>query len=122
MSKDDCDDANVGVKWLELFRKEPLVIEARAFLELSVQRKVGMMVPDVFWPEVGNILWKAVRRNQCTPQDAATGLSLLENLELFTACKEAELSMAVPASGHLASYYLRIAVFYALAIVYHEIS
>jgi predicted nucleic acid-binding protein len=77
-------DANVGVKWLELFRKEPLVIEARAFLELSVQRKFGMMVPDLFWPEVGNILWKAVRRNQCTPQDATKGLSLLENLELQT--------------------------------------
>lgn len=77
-------DASVGVKWLELFAKEPLVPEALELLARRTHRKVDMLVPDLFWLEVGNVLWKAVRKNECTPDDAKKGLSLLEHQALQT--------------------------------------
>lgn len=77
-------DANVAVKWLELFAKESLVREANQLLARRVNLAVEMLVPDLFWPEVGSILWKAVRRNECTQEDARASLSLLEDLHLQT--------------------------------------
>jgi len=77
-------DASVAVKWLDLFAHEPLVSQAFKLLELRTQRNIEMLVPDLFWPEVGNILWKAVRKNECKPEDAHTGLALLEDQALQT--------------------------------------
>ncbi len=77
-------DANVAVKWLELFAKESLVREASQLLARRVNLAVEMLVPDLFWPEVGSVLWKAVRRNECTQEDAGRSLSLLEDLHLQT--------------------------------------
>ncbi|HOU12895.1 MAG TPA: type II toxin-antitoxin system VapC family toxin [Anaerolineae bacterium] len=53
-------DANVGIK---LFLDEPLADRADAlFTHLSDQPPVHFYVPDLFFIECANILWKHVRR------------------------------------------------------------
>jgi predicted nucleic acid-binding protein len=53
-------DASVGIKW---FVPE---IHSDAARRLLLEDNI-LLVPDLFFPEVGNILWKRVRRGEDTP-------------------------------------------------------
>jgi predicted nucleic acid-binding protein len=77
-------DASVGVKWLHLFAGEPLVNEALELLERRTHQELEMLVPDLFWLEVANVLWKTVRRKECNPDDAKKALALLNEQALRT--------------------------------------
>jgi predicted nucleic acid-binding protein len=73
-------DANVAVKWLPLFKGEPLVSHARWYLD---RRTAGeIVVPDLFWAEVSSVLWKTARRGSCDPDEATVALSTLQQQEL----------------------------------------
>lgn len=54
-------DASVGVKWTLAGGGEQLVDEAFAVLDRYERGEIRIVVPDLFWVEVGNVLWKAVR-------------------------------------------------------------
>ncbi|MBM3499582.1 MAG: type II toxin-antitoxin system VapC family toxin [Armatimonadetes bacterium] len=56
-------DASVAVKW---FLDEPGSLEARALLDGSR----SLAVPDLIYAEVGNVLWKHVRRGTLTGEEA----------------------------------------------------
>ena len=57
-------DASVAAKWLLPAESEPLSREAVSLLEAYASGYIEFMVPDLFWAELGNILWKAVRRGR----------------------------------------------------------
>jgi predicted nucleic acid-binding protein len=42
-------------------------------------------VPDLFWVELGNALWKAVRRARISPENAAAALEFVRDLDIQTA-------------------------------------
>jgi predicted nucleic acid-binding protein len=88
-------DASVGVKWLELFAGEPLAREALELLERRTRHEVEMLVPDLFWLEVANVLCKAVHKNACTPTDAKKGLALLTEQALRTISSRSLLDSAL---------------------------
>jgi len=56
-------DASIAVKW---FVSEELSDEASAFLEDDPE----LFVPELFFAEVANVLWKKAVRRQVTEEDA----------------------------------------------------
>jgi predicted nucleic acid-binding protein len=72
-------DASVAAKWFLPAAQETLTEEALRVLEGYVKGHTRFLVPDLFWPELGNILWKAVRVGRISRQSAeAAVVSLLE--------------------------------------------
>lgn len=54
-------DASVALKWAIPPANETLTAESLQLLQEYVNGKVDLLVPDIFWAEVGNVLWKGVR-------------------------------------------------------------
>ena len=77
-------DASVAVKWIPLFASEPLVSQARRCLDRRSVGEIAMLVPDLFWPEVANVLRKAVNRGMCKSDEAAVALDTIQGLDLPT--------------------------------------
>ena len=63
-------DASVAAKWIK-----PEVHSARA--NQILRGPYTLFAPDLLWPEVGNILWKSVQRNELSPVEAHEGLRTL---------------------------------------------
>jgi predicted nucleic acid-binding protein len=73
-------DASVGVK---LFVAEPLSDEAHAlFAQLSTDPHAQLHVPDLFYIECANILWKYVQRLGYPLKAAREDLAMLRALSL----------------------------------------
>jgi predicted nucleic acid-binding protein len=74
-------DVSVGVKWF-LLGDEPLKDRAVELLARAVIGEIEFLVPDLFWAELGNVLWKAVRRQRCTEAQALESLLRSRQLDL----------------------------------------
>ena len=80
MSLDCVVDASVGIK---LFLVEPLAERADAlFASLTVTPAARLYVPDLFYVECTNILWKYVRRFGYSPEAARQDVADLVRLPL----------------------------------------
>lgn len=76
-------DASVAAKWY-LEAGETLVPEALAIRTGFVHGTLQLSVPDLFWPELSNILWKAVRRGRISGGAADAAVQALAGLRLAT--------------------------------------
>jgi len=56
-------DASVAVKWA-IPTQEPLTAESLRMLKRYSDGELNFIVPDLFWAEVGNVLWKGVRQRR----------------------------------------------------------
>lgn len=63
-------DASVAAKWVLPAAGEPLAQEALELLEDYADGELRFVVPDLFWAEFANILWKAVRQKRLRPASA----------------------------------------------------
>lgn len=72
-------DASVAVK---LYLAEPLASEARALFDLLADRTNRFHVPDLFFAECANILWKQVQWQGALPAQVAAHLADLTALPL----------------------------------------
>jgi predicted nucleic acid-binding protein len=77
-------DANVAAKWFLPSRSEPLADEAFHLLRRYMNGEVRILVPDLFWAEVANVLWKSVRLGRCTESVARAALESLRDRNLTT--------------------------------------
>jgi predicted nucleic acid-binding protein len=77
-------DASVAIRWLPLFKNEPLVSQARQYLGRRSAGEITVIVPDLFWAEVSGVLWKAARRGSCDADEASVALSTLQEEKLPT--------------------------------------
>ena len=50
--------------------REPLTDESLRLLRRYVNGEIEFIVPDVFWAEVGNVLWKGTRQNRWRQDEA----------------------------------------------------
>jgi predicted nucleic acid-binding protein len=83
MSPDCVVDASVGIK---LFLVEPLADRANAlFASLTVTPPAHLYVPDLFYVECTNVLWKYVRRFGYSPEAALQDVADLVRLPLQVA-------------------------------------
>jgi len=65
----------VAAKWFLAPAGEPLADEALQLLSGFVAGRTRLLVPDLFWPELGNILWKAVRMGRISRHSATEFLA-----------------------------------------------
>ncbi|HEY4899847.1 MAG TPA: type II toxin-antitoxin system VapC family toxin [Terriglobales bacterium] len=87
-------DASVAAKWCLPPASEPLRIEAVELLNRYAKGQARFVVPDLFWTEVGNVLWKAVRVGRCTAKHAETSLAVLRERGLATFPSEGLIEQA----------------------------
>jgi len=80
-------DASVAIKWYL-----PEVHDAAARRLLEGQKE--LLVPDLIFPEVGNILWKRVRAGQMTEEESQQVLTSFVDLKLTIV---ASASLVLPA-------------------------
>lgn len=74
-------DASVAIK---LFMVEPLSTEANALFTCLTDPASAFHVPDLFFAECANILWKHTQRGTCTPAVATAHFAALAKLPLQT--------------------------------------
>lgn len=63
-------DASVAIKWALPSAKEDLTPEAVHLLSRYLDSEIDFIVPDIFWAEIGNVLWKGVKRKRWPRTDA----------------------------------------------------
>jgi len=78
-------DASVAAMWFLPAAAEPLVAEAVEVLESYAAGRLRLLVPDLFWPEVGNVLWKAARRGRMSRASAEQAVAALQDMRLAAA-------------------------------------
>src|SRR5690349_17809855 len=77
-------DVSVAAKWLLPAGRETLVEEAEAVLVRYSRKEVRLLVPDLFWSEFGNVLWKAVWQKRFDEQTALRALNQMRDYRLET--------------------------------------
>jgi predicted nucleic acid-binding protein len=63
-------DASVAIKWAIPTAREPFTDESLRLLRSYVAGELDFIVPDVFWAEVGNVLWKGARQKRWRQEEA----------------------------------------------------
>jgi len=101
-------DASVAVKW---YLPEVHDVPSRRLLTNGDE----LLVPDLIFPEVGNILWKRVRMGQMTEAEGQTILASLASLPLQVTSSGSLVSSALAISCETGrtvydSLYLALAV------------
>ncbi|MBI3681581.1 MAG: type II toxin-antitoxin system VapC family toxin [Acidobacteria bacterium] len=77
-------DASVAAKWFLPQEREPLSEEAFHLHAQFAKGIVRFLVPDLFWPEVGNVLWKAARTGRMARGAAEEAVQVLRKLAIRT--------------------------------------
>jgi len=77
-------DASVAAKWFLPPEDETLVEEALGILSDFGSGQCRIIVPDLFWCEVTNILWKASRQGRITRKIAEEATRTLVGLTFQT--------------------------------------
>jgi predicted nucleic acid-binding protein len=92
-------DASVAAKWFLPAAGETLADEARGLLHRYASGQIRLIVPDVFWAEFANILWKAARQGRWTKDAADTAIAAMKDRNLPTvpslALLEAAFTIAI---------------------------
>jgi len=68
-------DASVAVKWATPALTEPLSNEARRLLARHMTGQIEFVVPDIFWAEFSNVLWKGVNRGRWSYLEARRAIA-----------------------------------------------
>ena len=77
-------DASVAVKWAVPSANEPLTGKAVQLLRRYVGGEVDFIVPDMFWAELGNVLWNGARRGRWNRSDAESGVADMAGRDFVT--------------------------------------
>ncbi len=77
-------DVSVAAKWSLRAKDETLLEHALGLLDQYQKGQIQFVVPDLFWAEFGNVLWKAVRVGRCTRAVANGSLTELRERGLPT--------------------------------------
>ena len=91
-------DASVAIKWALPGPAEPLTAEATELLARYTTRGVALIVPDVFWAEIANVLWKGVRQRRWSKSMAESTASDMLDRHFVTVSSQALLTEALTIS------------------------
>lgn len=87
-------DASVAAKWFLPAAGEPHADQALQLLRDYTSASLGLIVPDLFWPEFGNILWKASRQGRMSLRSAEAAIAEMGKLTIPTSSSMPLLSEA----------------------------
>lgn len=96
-------DASVGLKWCLPSHEEEFIPQAEQLLDSYDRGKAQFLVPDLFWPEMANALWKAVWKQKIDQPWADKAYSNVADLGIPTAAT----FTLVPEALHLAALHQR---------------
>jgi len=68
-------DASVAVKWAIPSAREPFTGASLRLLKRYADGEIEFIVPDVFWAEMGNVLWKGARQRRWLQDEAAAEMA-----------------------------------------------
>lgn len=88
-------DASVAMKWFLPAKDEELVPQALDLLARQTKSELRFIVPGIFWAEMGNIFWKAVRARRCPRQYADESILFLQEKNLTTVSSRELMSDAL---------------------------
>lgn len=71
-------DASVAAKWFLPSKDEPHAEIAAGLLKRYAAGDLRFVVPDLFWAELGNVFWKAVRQGRWQRSRAEEALRLAQ--------------------------------------------
>ena len=77
-------DASVAAKWFLPPSQETLSRESLDLLYDYACGDIRLIVPDLFWPESGNILWKAARNGRISRKSAEESIQALIGMKIAT--------------------------------------
>ena len=108
-------DASVAAKWFLPQTGETLVEESLEVLDSYAKGRTTLLVPDLFWPEFGNVLWKAVRSGRMSKESAEEAVLTITSQKLPTA---SSLPLLSDAFGIAVSFQRTVydSIYIALAI------
>ncbi len=99
-----CVDACVAAKWF--LRDEQDDLAALALLERSALGQLELLVPDLFFHEMGSVFLRALRRGRLTESLVLQHLTALEELQLNVEPVRGEMDAALYLGRQLGvSYY-----------------
>lgn len=78
-------DASVAAKWVLPNVDEPFYQEALRLADLFTAGRLEFIVPDLFWIEMGSVLWKAKRSNRISSREFEESLAILHSREFKSA-------------------------------------
>jgi predicted nucleic acid-binding protein len=87
-------DASVAAKWFLPARGETLTDEAFQLFRQYAKGEIQFLVPDLFWAELANIFWKALRQGRCEKTTAEMALASLKKRKLPTVSSLSVLEVA----------------------------
>jgi len=87
-------DASVAVKWA-IPAREPLAGESVRLLDRYIDAEIDFVVPDIFWAEIGSVLWKGVRRGRWSRDDAESAAADMIARDFATVPSQALLAEAL---------------------------
>jgi predicted nucleic acid-binding protein len=96
-------DANIAAKWYLPIETELLSREAGGVQTDYDSKQIELIVPDLFWLEFGNIMWKAVRRQRVSRQTAERAVASIQTSGIRTLASQPLLGDAF----HIAATYDR---------------
>lgn len=77
-------DASTAAKWVLPAAQESLRTEANLLLAGYRDGAFDLIVPDLFWSELGNVLWKAARMGRFSAAAAQAALREIQSYGLRT--------------------------------------
>jgi predicted nucleic acid-binding protein len=77
-------DASVAAKWFLPSSREPYADEARQLLAVYGSNRIQFVVPDLFWVEMANVFWKAVRGRYWAINQVRLALGELSEMQFRT--------------------------------------
>jgi predicted nucleic acid-binding protein len=70
-------DASVAAKWFLPGTGEPLADEAFSLLDRYRADEVRFIVPDLFWAETANVIWKSIRAGRLSRSSGEAAIASL---------------------------------------------
>ena len=77
-------DASVALKWSLPARDEAFTAQAENLLTDYRNTEATFFVPDLFWLEIGNALWKSVWKGKIVQAQAEKGYAEISELQIPT--------------------------------------
>ena len=77
-------DASVTAKWFLPAAGEPLSREATLLFKRYAQGELRLLVPDLYWTELTNIFWKAVRQGRWSQSEGVRAGKAALELRMIT--------------------------------------
>ena len=87
-------DASVAAKWFLPAKGETLMEEASHLFRRYAKGEIQLLVPDLFWAELANIFWKAMRQGRCAKATAEMARASLKERKLPTVSSLSVLDVA----------------------------